>query len=83
MAAEDLQNMYRLAQKIVLAQGVPHEALAHAERLLKEGDIQAHALILRQHALIVQFHHCFEGEHFEHDDQRAAIKNVADYVQTI
>ena len=40
----------------------------------------ASALLRTQHALIAQFHHASEGEHFEHDDQRAALAAATQYL---
>ena len=42
---------------------------------------QAGAIIRQQHGLIVQMAHVFEGEHFEHDDQRQAIAACAQYLK--
>tara|TARA_R110000868_G_scaffold211349_4_gene461424 strand:- start:458 stop:691 length:234 start_codon:yes stop_codon:yes gene_type:complete len=68
-----------------------HEALRHAALLNAEtwpahmtlhkwADI-AGSTIRTQHALIVQFHTAFEGEHFEHADQREAIDAATQYLK--
>ena len=42
---------------------------------------RAQSILRQQHALIVQMAHVFEGEHFEHDDQRKAIADCTQYLK--
>ena len=69
-----------------------HEALKLANTLAAERDNEHRTIkystagkaitrIRQQHALIVQMAHVFEGEHFEHDDQRKAIADCAQYLK--
>ena len=86
---QETHHTIRLARTLIDHAG-DHKEVAHSIDMRPEDSLnwqhmltalEASTLLHRQHALIVQMAHVFEGEHFEHDDQRKAIADCTQYLK--